>query len=144
MRHVIYGWVMSHLTTSSSPAQTLIQYRWRVKSIMNEPCHIHMSHITLMNNSVIYKWVMPRWRMSHVTRKWVMSHRYGYDTYMGVMLHSYESCHIHMCDTCVCDMTHMNATWLICMWHDSYVCEMTYSYVTWLIDVRDITGSIMH
>jgi len=46
---------------------------------------------------------------------------------------SCSACLMNSLSTCVCDMTHSHAPWLIHMHHDSFTCGMTHSRVAWLI-----------
>jgi len=68
---------------------------------------------------------------------------------LGVLWHSLSR-RQHRCrDPFPCDMTHLNLTKLILMWHDSFLCDMS-SYLTWCSEYFDIrfcdanTGAVTH
>ena len=61
----------------------------------------------------------------------------GVDYLIHWMREWMRDCLCFMYQSILCDMTHLNVTWLTPMWHDSLMCNMTQSNVTWLIHMRN-------
>ena len=76
------------------------------------------------------------WRMHIIyiyTYKYLYVHTYAL-AYIYIYIYVYLSIYIRIYITYIeCDMTQMNWTWLIRIWHDPYECDRTQMIVTWRI-----------
>jgi len=106
-----------------------VTYEWATSHIVNESCHIWMSHVTYC------KWVMSHMNelRHYVTYEGARSHvnesyhlGMSHITREGAMSHTNEPCHIWMSQVTYEVMSHV-IDWLVYTWHGSFA----HSHVTW-------------